>query len=136
MKKLSCILLIDDNEADNYYHSIVIEDLGIASQIQVAQSGFEAIKFLKEDNNPPPELIFLDINMPAMNGWEFLEVYRHIDESRKAQITIVMLSTSDNPEDKKRATSISEISAFTVKPLTADLLSEIIKLHFPDFNKD
>jgi CheY-like chemotaxis protein len=130
MKPLKSILLIDDNDADNNYHRIVIEEMNAAEHIQIAQSGFEALAYLRDESNIPPELIFLDINMPAMNGWEFLEEYKELDPTRKARITIIMLTTSNNPEDKKRADKISEITEFTIKPLSDTALKDIIEKHF------
>lgn len=128
--KLNCILLIDDNTADNRYHQIIIEEMNICNNIQIVQNGLEALDYLKNENHMSPELIFLDINMPKMNGWEFLKAYENLDAKQKAKITIVMLTTSGNPEDKKRAEAISEISGFIVKPLTEEDINEILELHF------
>jgi CheY-like chemotaxis protein len=70
--------------------------------------------------------------MPAMNGWEFMEAYCQLDESQKAQIIIVMLSTSLNPDDEKRAREIKEINDFRSKPLTMKLFTELVQEFFPD----
>ena len=77
-KKLNCILLIDDDSDDNEYHEIILRKLAITEKIDIAINGVEAIKYLKTKDRVPPELIFLDINMPKMNGWEFLEEYKNI----------------------------------------------------------
>jgi len=69
MEKLNCVLLIDDNPADNRYHQIIIEEMNITNSICSVENGFEALDFLNNENNVLPELIFLDINMPKMNGW-------------------------------------------------------------------
>lgn len=129
-KKLNCILLIDDNKADNNYHQIIIKGMNIADNIQIAKDGLEALEYLKTENQIPPDLIFLDINMPKMDGWEFLDAYKNLDPKQKAQIIIVILTTSGNPDDKKRAESISEVAGFTVKPLTEEMLTEILEQHF------
>src|SRR5690349_10546394 len=100
-KKLNCVMLIDDNEDDNFFHKIVLKETGIAEYIKVAESGFEALDFLKQENKIP-ELIFLDINMPKMNGWEFLEEYRKLNDEQKARVIIIMLTTSLNPADRKK----------------------------------
>src|ERR1700741_4670028 len=96
-KKLECILLVDDDHEDNFFHKLVIERMDITKKIEVAKNGIEALEYLKADHHVIPELIFLDINMPKMNGWEFLEEYQHLSPERKARITIMMLTTSANP---------------------------------------
>jgi CheY-like chemotaxis protein len=70
-KKLNCILLIDDNDADNYYHQTIIEQMNVTNSVQIVENGLDAINFLKKENQVIPELIFLDINMPKMNAYYF-----------------------------------------------------------------
>jgi CheY-like chemotaxis protein len=129
-KKLNCILLIDDNAADNRYHQIILQQLNAACSIQFAESGLEAINFLTRKDQPLPELIFLDINMPAMNGWEFLETYRNLKMPDKQCVVIVMLTTSLNPQDRKRAADFPEINGFEVKPLTTEMVEKIFEYSF------
>ena len=131
-KKLKCILLIDDNEADNYFHKIVIEEMNITERIEVALDGVEALNFLNQENETPPELIFLDINMPRIDGWEFLERYKGLSLKQERSIIIIMLSTSYNPKDIEKARQIEEVSGFKVKPLTEEMLTEILEKYFPD----
>ena len=129
MKKLNCILLIDDDEEDNEYHQIVINRAGVTDTIKVAENGEEALRLLKEAGEALPELIFLDINMPRMNGWEFLAEYKKLGLKKK-QIIILMLTTSINPADIERAKKIEEVTGYQVKPLTTDMLGEIIESYF------
>ncbi len=128
--KLNCILLIDDNHADNYFHQIVINEMNIAKRIEVALDGAEALEFL-HNSETPPELIFLDINMPKVNGWEFLKAYQALHAKQKAKTIIIMLSTSDNPKDVERTKDIKEVGGYKVKPLNEEMLIEILKQHFP-----
>lgn len=137
--KLNCVLLIDDDEATNFINQMVIKRAGITDTIEVALNGREALEFLtnsgkheKETEHPFPQpmLILLDINMPVMDGWEFLEAYHKLPESQKAEIVIVMLTTSLNPDDTQRAAEISEISGFRSKPLTIELVEDIMRKHF------
>jgi CheY-like chemotaxis protein len=129
MKKLNCILLVDDNDADNEFHQIIIERTGVAENIRIAENGEKALNYLKDPNQLVPELIFLDINMPRMNGWEFLARYKELGIKAR-QIIIVMLTTSANPDDIQRAQQMAEVNGFKTKPLTRDMLLEIMDAYF------
>lgn len=128
-KKLNCILLIDDDLATNVFHRIVIEEGDYANIIVVKNNGEEALEYLKtpfDDASPRPDLIFLDINMPRMNGWEFLEEYKNLAPEQRAENVIVMLSTSSNPDDLKRAEDNPFINEYRSKPLSEVMLEEVI----------
>ncbi len=132
-KKLKCILLIDDDEATNYIHRRVITEIGCAENVVAVQSGQAALDYLNEQINgihPQLDLIFLDINMPAMNGWEFLEHYKSLSLSKKAKTVLVMLTTSLNPDDLTQATSIVEVDGFESKPLNEEKMNRTLKQHF------
>lgn len=137
-KKLDCVLLIDDDEPTNFLSRMLIEEAGCAEHIEVANSGIAALDYLEtiektsvnHDVHVRPDLIFLDINMPAMNGWEFLEKYKNLEKDKKGKIVVVMLTTSLNPDDRARANEIPDISDFESKPLTAEKLDSILKKHF------
>jgi CheY-like chemotaxis protein len=127
-KKLNCILLVDDDEPTNFLNRMTLEQAGCAEYIQVVQSGQAALDFLDRFH---PDLIFLDINMPAMDGWEFLERYRQLPPDQKTSIVMIMLTTSLNPDDEAKARAIPEVSGFENKPLKADRLRELLKNYFP-----
>jgi len=127
--QLNCILLIDDDEPTNFLNRLTLEQAGCARQIQVAQSGHEALEYLR-NAALRPDLIFLDINMPAMDGWEFLERYRGLPSSRKADIVLIMLTTSLNPDDEKRTLAIPEVSGFEHKPLSQEQLHVLLNRYF------
>ncbi|MCH2084481.1 MAG: response regulator [Saprospiraceae bacterium] len=132
-KRLDCFLLIDDNEADNVYHEIIIEEAGCVKEVISVQSGKDGLELLmgnKEEAPPAPNIIFLDINMPGMNGWEFLDEYQKLHSKNQADIIIIMLTTSLNPDDRKRAEKIEAIKDFKTKPLTTNMLKEILEKHF------
>lgn len=135
-RKLNCILLIDDDEPTNFLNKMVIEEVDCTERIEIMQSAREALRYLSNTTNkgkyPQPDLIFLDINMPAMDGWEFLEKYNQLHNEQKAKIIVVMLTTSFNPEDELKARNIAGVSGFRNKPLTTDVLKQILHQHFPD----
>ncbi|TXN36058.1 response regulator [Flagellimonas hymeniacidonis] len=127
-KKLKSILLVDDDEATNFIHRLVIKQSDCAENIVIKENGIDALNYLKSEVNgehPQPNLIFLDINMPAMDGWGFLEEYKALPKQQQADTVIVMLTTSLNPEDKKKASSIPEISDFISKPLTIEKMNKV-----------
>jgi len=125
-KKLNCILLVDDDDGTNFLHTMVIEDANIVENILVALDGEEALEIIinVENKYPKPDLVFLDINMPRMNGWEFLEELHKIDKQKP--LIIVMLTASLNPDDLKRAEAIPDIKYFKNKPLNLKMLEEIV----------
>ena len=135
-QKLKCILVIDDDEPTNFFTRMILEEMDCAEHIHTMQSGQEALEYLgKSESNgndenlyPSPDLIFLDINMPAMNGWEFLEEYRKI--AVKHRIIMVMLTTSLFPEDRSRAETMPEISGFENKPITEEKVKAVVAKYF------
>lgn len=137
-KKLSCVLLIDDDEPTNFLNKMILEEAGCAEVVQVVSSGKLALQYLSNSGEfksgrqkfPNPDLIFLDINMPAMDGWEFLEHYKSLPEDQKGNIVMVMLTTSLNPEDESKAHIDNGIAGFKSKPLTRKMLDEILEKYF------
>lgn len=131
-KKLNCILLVDDDSDDNFFHKLIINEMNITNRIDSVINGIEALAYLKKENQTPPELIFLDINMPKMNGWEFLDQYKHLNEAQKGRVVIMILTTSANPDDIRRAEKLQQVTGFETKPLSKEVLSEILREHFKD----
>jgi len=125
-KKLSCIFLVDDDSDVNMIVTYLINKENLAEKIATALNGEEALDYLKK--NPPPDLILLDINMPRMNGWEFLEEYKKLSSEIRQSVVIVMVTVSLNPEDRERAEQTG--IAFVNKPLTAAVLRKIIDDHW------
>ena len=121
------ILLVDDipETRENIKKMIAFEpDLKV---IGAAGTGREGVALAKELR---PNISIMYINMPAMDGWEFLEKYDKLSPEQKASMIVVMLTTSFNPEDELKASKISYISSYQNKPLTQDILMEIFEEHF------
>jgi CheY-like chemotaxis protein len=131
--KLNCILLVDDDNDDNLYHQIVINEMEIVDRIDTVHNGIEAIAYLQDESINPPDIIFLDLNMPKMNGWEFLEAYNYLSLAQKAKVLIVILTTSANPDDLERAKQIKDVTGYETKPLSKELLTQILEQHFQDY---
>ncbi len=133
-------MLIDDDEPTNYYNTLIIEETGCADHVQAVQSGQRALEYLTNSEDYPeygncfpcPDLIFLDINMPAMNGWEFLDKYKELKKEVKGKTVLVMLTTSLFSEDALKALKIPEISGFESKPITPEVIDKILKKYFVD----
>jgi CheY-like chemotaxis protein len=111
-----CILLVEDDSITNFLNTLIIQKLQITKTIVVKENGLEALEYLRE--NPCPDLILLDLNMPIMNGFEFLEVFQKEEFLNKQKTKVVILSSSENPHDK---VIIDSYGLFVLhKPLTQE----------------
>ena len=114
------ILVIDDNPTDRYIAKRMAEKYHFAEEIILQESALEALVYIRSLEATPdllPQLIFLDINMPGMNGYEFLEEYAKLSETIKSNCIILMVTTSLHPDDFKRAENDPAIFRFLNKPL-------------------
>lgn len=116
-------LLIDDNYIDNFVTRKILEASNFADNVTVVRSAHEAISALN-DGTVKPDVIFLDVRMPGMGGFEFLEDYDKINID-KTGIKIFMLSSSLDPLDMRKSTDNKYITQFIHKPLTQKALEEL-----------
>lgn len=130
---LSCILLVDDDDNDNFFHKRTLEKIEIAERVEVAYTGEEALQYLQSSATKPdkkhPNIIFLDINMPVMNGWEFLNEYERLPETTRANTLVIMLTTSLNPSDRQLAEQNPLVNGFINKPLEEEHIRKIVAEH-------
>ncbi|CAA0095092.1 Response regulator rcp1 [Zhongshania aliphaticivorans] len=135
MNKLKSVLLIDDCKATNYIHRLIIEKYGFTESITEFMNGREAMDYLTTAVDgvfPQPDLIFLDLNMPVMNGWEFLDEYKLLPKEQHAGVVVVMLTTSLNPDDESTANTIEDVNTFSSKPLTMEKLDSVLTEYYAD----
>ena len=133
MQKLACVMLVDDDTTTNYLNQLLLKRLGVAEQVLVAGNGKEALDLLHVHCQTPfaacPVLILLDVKMPVMDGFAFLEAYAQLPVAQRQTITIVMLTTSLHPRDVERMQRLNT-SGFLNKPLDREKLNGILKTHF------
>ena len=130
MEKLLVICIVDDDDIYKFTLNKTIESQNFANKIMMFSDGEEAIDFLSDNLNDPnnlPDVIFLDINMPIMDGFEFMEEYIKIKPYVGKKIIIYMVTSSIDPIDIERSKAISEISDYIVKPIDAKQLAEIVE---------
>ncbi len=132
MAGINKVLLVDDDEITNILHTRVIRKSGLVSEVLVARDGRQALDILSDHlrrDHPLPELILLDINMPGMGGFEFLETYKHRKLSFAGQMIIVMLSTSLLKVDHARAEADPNVHSFSEKPITLAAFAALVETY-------
>ncbi len=131
------ICLVDDDDIYQFTFTQSLKKVNIAKRIMVFSNAYEALDFLQlhiKDAQDIPDVVFLDINMPVMDGWEFLEEYTKMVPNLPKQVTIYMVSSSVNKEDIDRAKSISEVTDYLIKPVEGDAVKGILDKLQPQQN--
>ncbi len=121
------IMVVDDNHIDRYIAEKTIRKYHFSDEVLPIPSAVEALKYLSatENHSSLPEVILLDINMPEMNGFEFLDKYAELPELIRANTTVFMLSTSLNEDDMQTAERNPYVKKFLNKPLNEETLNTI-----------
>jgi CheY-like chemotaxis protein len=117
------VLLIDDNDVDNYITEHILTKAKVAEKITVKNSALDALQFLENINGDFPEMIFLDIKMPEMDGFGFLEEYVKLFAAGKSESSVVMLTSSEDEHDIERAKAYSCVKSYQAKPLKLETVA-------------
>ena len=130
MTTIKQLTLVDDDDVFVFLTTKMLEQSKLIELIKIFDNGYDALVFLKENMDNVevlPDVILLDLSMPIMDGWQFLEEYVKIHPVIGKKITIYICSSSISPDDINRAKAINEVSDFIIKPMTKDKLMEMIK---------
>ena len=126
--RLDLVMLVDDNETDNFISKRIIEITKFARNVIIKSSGKSALEYIGTHRNDPsklPDLIFLDINMPIVDGFVFLYEFEKFAEMVKNKCRVIILSSSDNKRDIDKIVNNDHVIKFITKPLTESELGEI-----------
>ncbi len=130
MSKLKKILLIDDDTINNFIVLNKLNNIALSLDAVSVLNGREGLDYLNKcilENLDFPELILLDINMPVLDGWGFLDEFEKLEKNYQQKTVIYMVSSSVYIEDIEKAKEYSQIKQFISKPLSKDKLTEIIQ---------
>ena len=117
------VYFIDDDPLSNKFNTMLIRKIHPDVKIVTFVNAEEALMQLRDAAAPKPEVIFLDLNMPVMNGWDFMDEFKKLD----LKIEIVILTSSNDASDKKKAKEHKEVKDFVVKPLTKETFTGLVK---------
>jgi CheY-like chemotaxis protein len=127
-KTIDLVMLVDDNDTDNFISKRIIEITRFASRVEVKSSGKAALDYLRDNQHTAenlPNLIFLDINMPIVDGFVFLYEFEKFSEMVRNRCKVIILSSSDNKRDIDKIVNNNHVIKFITKPLTEVALDEI-----------
>ncbi|MDG1571150.1 response regulator [Robiginitalea sp. M366] len=126
------VCIIDDDPIYQFGMKILMSEVDFSEQILIYQDGQEAIDGLLQKlgrGEALPPVIFLDLNMPIKDGWDFLDDFVQIPHNNREKVTIYVISSSINPADRERARQYEVVGNYIVKPISSENLKEIIAAH-------
>ncbi|HET9978406.1 MAG TPA: response regulator [Burkholderiaceae bacterium] len=126
--KLREVLVLDDSDADLLYSRLMVEAAGVAGKVSTFETGPEVLAYLQRAEGHQVDLILLDINMPEMNGFEFLDAYQRLHRAQQARAVVVMLTNSPDPAERARAQSFDCVKGYVVKPIDRAAVAGLVAL--------
>jgi CheY-like chemotaxis protein len=126
--KNKVVMLVDDNKIDNFVTQKILEKAEVGGSFIVVDTVKEALRILdsnKDDVENLPDFIFLDINMPAISGFDFLSHYENFPATLKNKCKIIVLSSSEKDEDMARMLKNELVTSYIPKPLTNEVLARL-----------
>ena len=130
MKKIENCYIIDDDPISIFGTKMVLKKSNHLFKITTFQNGEDGIRKIKsvlQNGQRLPSVIFLDLDMPIMDGWEFLDIFTKIEESKREHVILIVLSSSDHVNDRSRAMEYKVVTAYLVKPLTQKNAGNFLK---------
>ncbi len=130
MKKIETSCIIDDDPIFIYGTKRIMKEIDFCNDILVFNNGQDAMDGLNEltsQGKDLPSIIFLDLNMPIMNGWEFLEDFVQIPNNNREKVTVYIISSSVDPRDLERIKNYDVVNNYILKPLSPQDLEEVLE---------
>lgn len=132
IRKFKCTLVVDDDPISCFINQKIIELTNITQRVKIVHNGEEAFNFIQNsiqrpsENQNLPDLIFLDLNMPVMNGFEFLSIFQDFPRNYREEVKIVILTSSNNIADRNKAKHFN-VSRYINKPLTIENARSLLR---------
>jgi CheY-like chemotaxis protein len=132
VKKIPCTLLVDDDPVSCYINSAMLSLSGLSHHVHAVNNGADALDFIEENcaNDPVspdcPNIVLLDLNMPVMDGFQFLEAFEASSSNRKSKIGVVILTSSNDPKDIEKIKNYN-VLGYLNKPLSPEKLQSVLE---------
>ena len=127
--RLECIMIVDDSMSDNFLHEKLILRMGAAGKVVTMRTGHGALDHIAAYDKTAPDLILLDIDMPVMNGWQFLEGFEKLGDPNKLGKVVIMLDSHDGAQAEVAKNTI--VKDYILKPLSEESIEGLLNTHFP-----
>jgi two-component SAPR family response regulator len=129
-RPVNLIAIVDDDPIFSFIEKKIVEETNLVNQIRIFNNGLKALDFIKLNAGKSellPDIILLDLNMPVMDGWEFLDEYIDVKHTLGKKITIYIVAYALSAADIERVNNINEVSDFIIKPMTREKFEKIVK---------